>query len=496
MSNPITHPLSELEPHDVFSFFYDMSQIPRPSGKERAISDYLVSFAKEHDLEWHRDAANNVIIIKEASAGREAEEPLILQGHMDMVCEKEISCPKDMDTEGLNLTLDGDWVSAEGTTLGGDDGIAVAISLALLADETLSHPRLEVICTTEEETGMGGAHNLDATPLKGRLLLNIDSETEGILTAGCAGGATLQVHLPVTRCNSDPTSKPLTAVRLSLGGLTGGHSGSYIQYGRANADLLLVRLLREFAASHTLLLCSLAGGTKHNAIPRDAEAVVLTDQPDSLLAKAADMETVLRREYDVTDPDLKLEAVILPADPAVSDTACAVPVSASETATWIALLSALPNGVQRMDQHLDGLVETSLNLGILKAEEGELFAEYLLRSSTASCLQELIDRMSCIASAAGASVNVPDRYPAWQYVPDSAFREKIVRIFREQYGKDPVVETIHAGLECGLLSEKIPGLDAVSIGPDIPDIHTPQEKMSVSSVQRTYAYIRKIVETK
>ena len=471
------------EPQRVFYHFDQISRIPRPSGQEKAVGDYLLSFAAEHKLECSRDASGNVIIIKEASAGREKDEPLILQGHMDMVCEKESACTKDMEKEGLDLVLDGDWLYAEGTTLGGDDGIAVAMALALLEDDTLSHPRLEFVCTTEEETGMGGAHGLDPAPLKGRLLLNIDSEEEGILTAGCAGGENLVLQKSLRRESADGA-----VLSLTLSGLTGGHSGSCIQCGRANADVLMNRILRRVIGSCRIRLVSLEGGTKHNAIPREASAVVVTDDPAAVRETALQMEAILKEEFAVTDPELKLTITECPDTPEA--------LTEADTCSLLALLSSLPDGVMHMDQHLEGLVETSLNLGILRVSEGELYAEYLVRSSLESRLDEMFELFTFTAEQAGASLTCADRYPAWQYVADSAFREKLIRLYEEQYGKKPVVETIHAGLECGLLSEKIPGLDAVSIGPDIEDIHTPQERMSVSSVQRTYTYVRSIVEAR
>ncbi len=470
------------QPKRVFYHFEQISRIPRPSGKEKAVGDYLLDFAARNELKASRDAAGNVIIIKAASPGRESDEPLILQGHMDMVCEKEAGCPKDMENEGLDLVLDGDWLYAEGTTLGGDDGIAVAIALALLEDDTLSHPRLEFVCTTEEETGMGGAHGLDPSPLKGRLLLNIDSEEEGVLTAGCAGGENLVLRMPLK-----PEPADGRVLELSVSGLTGGHSGSCIQCGRANADVVMMRILRHLSMAHEIRLISLEGGTKHNAIPRDSRAVIVTDDPIGMQEIILQLESVLKKEFEMTDPDLKLTA----AETGKSGKA----LTAAGTKALVTLLSSFPDGVMHMDQHLEGLVETSLNLGILRVSDEELYAEYLVRSSLESRLDEMLQLFTFIAENSGASLTCADRYPAWQYVADSAFREKAVSLYEKHYGKKPVVETIHAGLECGLLSEKIPGLDAVSLGPDIEDIHTPQERMSVSSVQRTYDYIRSIIES-
>ena len=491
---------ASLEPQRVFYHFEQISRIPHPSGSEEKIGQYLLDFASEHALAASRDDAGNVIIIKEASAGRENEEPLILQGHMDMVCEKDPDCMKDMQNEGLDLALDGDWLYAKGTTLGGDDGIAVAIALALLEDDTLSHPRMEFLCTTQEETGMDGAHGLDPSPLTGHCLLNIDSEEEGILTAGCAGGETLVLRLPV---RPEPASG--CALTLSVSGLTGGHSGSVIQEGHANADVLMIRILRQINLAHPIRLVSLEGGSKHNAIPRYSRAVILTDDPAGADAEIRKLEKALRAEYRVTDPDLELDvsgssgdmfsammdSPEFPADSLTYTDALTI----ADTQKVLAMLSAIPDGVQHKDQYHEGLVETSLNLGILRMPVTEVRAEYLVRSSMESRLEEMLQLFTCIAEQAGATLTCQDKYPAWKYVPESVFRDKMVRIFEEQYGKVPVVETIHAGLECGLLSEKIPELDAVSIGPDIENIHTSQERMSVSSVERTYKYIRQIIET-
>ena len=548
--------IHDLEPASVFRYFYEISQIPRPSNHEKAIADYLADFAESRGLEWHRDSADNVVIIKEASPGRETEPAVILQGHMDMVCEKEPDCTKDMFAEGLDLRAEGDWIFAEGTTLGGDDGIAVAYALALLEDETLSHPRLEFLCTTAEEIGMLGASGLDPAPLTGRLLLNLDSEVEGVLTAGCAAGETMSIRLPVERTVNE--NAPIrqdagsgtsaedsaedavsagqdtaygTPVRILLSGLSGGHSGTAIQFGRANADLLMVRILRDLFSVVPCRLCSLSGGSKNNAIPREAAAEILTEDTEGLKTFLASAEKTLQKEYAVTDPELTLCAEICTSDDTDSSSAepCSAespgacpsgssdpssaksgsfensgksffgsrfpaPLSEDSAVAVLSLLSALPNGVQRMDQHIQGFVETSLNLGILHLSENELYAEYLLRSTSPGALEDLGNRMRFLCRFFGAESTCPDKYPAWEYRPESAFREKMVRVFREQYGKDPVVEIIHAGLECGILSEKLPGLDAVSIGPDIPNIHTPKERLSISSVQRTWHYIRGILE--
>ena len=394
-------------PKDVFRFFYDISAIPRPSGSEEAIGDYLIRFAEERSLECHRDGAGNVLIISEASPGRENDPPLILQGHMDMVCEKEPGCEKDMSAEGLDLTIDGDWMSAEGTTLGGDDGIAVAISLAVLDDAELSHPRIEFICTTEEETGMGGAQGLDVTYVKGRQLLNIDSEDEGIMTVGCAGGETVGITIPAERCEKENEAfASMVPAVIRAGSLTGGHSGVEIGAGRANACAVLIRILRRLQ----LPVISVSGGGKNNAIPREAQAVVLTSDMPSLSEKISSLEKELKLEYAVTDPDLSVSA-----EKAEPDAYPDAPLTERCANDMIALLGAVPDGVQRMDQHLKDLVQTSLNFGILLTSEEGIYAEYLLRSSLGSALDDLAERIEAIAAPFGADVRRSDRYPAWEY---------------------------------------------------------------------------------
>ena len=481
------HVLEHLEPADVFRFFEEISSIPRPSHHEKAISDYLVRFAKERGLEYYQDGLYNVIIIKEASEGYEDQEPLILQGHMDMVCEKKPGCGKDMEKEGLDLVIDGDYIRAEGTTLGGDDGIAVACALALLDDETLKHPRLEFVCTVCEEVGMDGAHALDCSPLKGRLLLNIDSEVEGIVTAGCAGGARINISLPVER-EKDWGNLYF----LEITGLLGGHSGVEIDKQRMNATVLAGRILRALYEKGDASLFTLTGGTKDNAIPSRTTALLLVREEDAAAAAVKQIEAEVRKELAVTDPGLKIR--FSPAD--AQDARNLVPLKKESAYQVISLLTALPNGVVRMSDSIPGMVQTSLNLGCASLEQNSLNLGLSLRSSVASELHELADRVIWTAGALGASAELSGEYPAWEYVRESSLRDRMAVIFREIYGKEMKVETIHAGLECGLLSEKIKDLDAVSIGPDILDIHTPEERLSIASVQRTYDFIRRIVEAK
>ena len=473
--------LDQLEPKNVFRFFEQMCAIPHGSYNTKAVSDWCVAFAKERGLEHYQDEMNNVILIKEASAGYEEAQPVILQGHLDMVCEKAPGCEKDMAREGLDLAVEGDYIYAEGTTLGGDDGIAVAMALAALDDESLPHPRLEVILTTEEEVGMDGAMALDVSPIRGRKLLNLDSEAEGVFTVSCAGGSMAACGLPVARA---PFGGDILRVRVA--GLTGGHSGAEIHKGRANANMLLGRLLRAMAAETELRLVSADGGLKDNAIPVAAEAVVAAEDGRKAKAAAERMAACFQTEYRRSDPMLTVTA---------EEAAAAwQPMDASSTERTVCLLACAPNGVQTMSQDIHGLVQTSLNLGILKTGENAVTASFCIRSSVDSEKEMLKDRLACLLAQLGGRVSFSGEYPGWAYRPDSPLRELMTEVYREQYGREPKVEAIHAGLECGLLAGKLPGLDCVSIGPDLLEIHTPREKMSISSVQRVWMFVREILK--
>lgn len=473
--------LDQLEPNKVFRYFEQLCAIPHGSRNTKAVSDWCVAFARERGLEHYQDDFHNVIIIREATPGYEAAEPVILQGHLDMVCEKEPGCPKDMEREGLDLAVEGGFVIARGTTLGGDDGIAVAMALAILDDASIPHPRLEVVLTTEEEIGMLGAAALDVSPLRGRHLLNLDSEAEGVFTVGCAGGSLTKCTLPVKR---EPFAGE--ALRLTVSGLTGGHSGAEIHQGRANAALLLGRLLRAMAAAAELRLVSASGGAKDNAIPVAAEAVVTAADGASARAAFTAMAEQLKKEYRVTDPALEV---------AVTDTdAAELPMDGDSTRRALCFLTCAPNGVQEMSREIPGLVQTSLNLGILDTGSGELSAAFCVRSSIASQKEMLHDRLRCLTEALGGTVDISGDYPAWEFRPDSALRERMTEVFREQYGHEPKIEAIHAGVECGLLCGKLPDLDCVSIGPDLEEIHTPRERMSIASVQRVWAFVLEVLK--
>lgn len=458
--------LTHLQPDRVFHYFEEICGIPHGSGDTARISDYCVAFARTHGL-WHRqDALGNVIIKKPATPGYATHPPVILQGHLDMVCEKAPDCGLDFAKDGLAVDTDGTWVFAHGTTLGGDDGIAVAMALAVLESDTLCHPPLEVLFTIDEETGMDGAVGLDASDLEGRLLINVDSEEEGVLTVSCAGGAKAEISLPLT---DEPNGNP--AYRVEISGLVGGHSGVEIDKGRLNANVVMGRFLSEFPCR----IVTVAGGQKDNAIPVACRAVIACADDPTAAANA-----FARAQRIPEDPGLTLTVTPVTAHRALTE---------ESTGRVVEFLTTVPNGIQAMSEAIPGLVQTSLNLGILTINENNLCACFAVRSSKNEEKTTLLNALEAVARRYGGSCAVHGHYPAWEYCPDSRLREVMCRIWERQTGHAPTVVAIHAGLECGLLCEKLPGLDAVSVGPDMQDIHTCRERLSVASTARTYAYL-------
>lgn len=471
--------LEHLEPARVFSFFEQLCAIPHGSGNTKAISDYLVAFAKARGLEHYQDELNNVIIIREASEGYENAPAVILQGHMDMVCAQAPDCTKDMAVEGLDLAVDGDTVYAKGTSLGADDGVAVAMALAVLDDDSLRHPRVEAVFTVDEETGMFGAVGLDVSPLRGRTMINIDSETEGEFIVSCAGGNMTRCMIPVSRAAFSGTG-----LRIAVEGLTGGHSGVEIDRGRGNANMLLGRILWAAAKKTALRIVEVAGGQKDNAIPTDASALIVAEDGDAVKAVVAEMDGIIRSELRVTDPGARVSA---------EESACGLPMDAASTDKVICLLTCAPNGVQAMSADIPGLVQTSLNLGVLTTSEAQVYAGFCVRSSVDSQKQMLVERLQALTAQLGGTVEVSGDYPGWAYLAESPLRDTMVQVFTEQYGHAPVVQAIHAGVECGLFAGKLPGLDCVCIGPDLTDIHTCNERLHIASLQRTWALVTEVL---
>lgn len=468
--------LAGLEPADVFGYFEKLCSYPHGSGNTKAISDYIVSFAKEHGIRYIQDELNNVIMFQEGTCGYENHEPVILQGHMDMVCEKDADCPIDMDTQGLDVTHDGQCVYAKGTTLGGDNGIAVAYAMALLADKTIPHPPLEVIITVDEETGMYGAAGVDLSMLKGRTMINMDSEDEGIFTVSCAGGARATVTLPVQR---RPVYGP--CVKLVVDGLQGGHSGVEIHKKLANANKVMGELLSRVQQLMPLCITSLQGGAKDNAIPRSSQVtlVVLGMHSEKINDVCQVLEDEIRTQFDELEVKIYGENV---------DAMGGNALTTESTAKVIALLNSAPNGVQTWSKDIEGLVQTSLNLGVMRLSE-EFAMTFAVRSSVNREKDELLEQLSALAKLHEGGYSSTGSYPAWEYRKDSRLRDTMFSLYRKMYGKEPQVVAIHAGLECGLLSEKLPDLDCISIGPDMHDIHTSREKLEIASTRRTWEFL-------
>ncbi|MCD7945233.1 MAG: aminoacyl-histidine dipeptidase [Clostridiales bacterium] len=479
--------LSNLEPRSVFSFFETICSIPHPSGREDRLADYIVSFAQARGLEHYRDELNNVIVIKPAFPGYESQPPVIIQGHLDMACEQEPGRNMDFDRQGLDLLVDDGWVTARGTTLGGDDGIAVAYALALLDGDDIPHPRLEVVLTTSEEVGMEGAAAIDLSPLQGRRLLNIDSEEEGFVLSSCAGGCRADCLLPIERTEAEGQLCTLT-----LSGLTGGHSGTEIDKGRANAIHALADVLAELERQLSFFLRSLQGGGKDNAIPRDATAEIVLSSSRMLPVFSAALERChqsLGQHYGQSDPGLRLSLI-----PREEGTWQVLTPEAARRG--LTLIQNLPDGVQAMSRDIPGLVETSLNLGVADTRADALHLRLSLRSSVLADKEALKNQVAQTTENLGGSVSWAGDYPPWEYRQDSPLREDVCRAWESLTGKRPEVVAIHAGLECGLLSAKLPGMDAVSIGPNMQDIHTTEERLEIVSVGRVWELILKVLAQK
>ena len=480
--------LDTLEPADVFKYFREISGIPHGSFHTTAISDYLENFAKNYELPYTRDEMGNLIICRPGSDGYENADPIALQGHVDMVCEKESSNPIDMDTEAISLRTDGEWLWADRTTLGGDDGIAVAIMLALLADDTITCPPLECIFTVDEEVGMRGAFAMDLSSIKSRRLLNLDSEQEGIITAACAGGAEEICTLPGRR-----REKTGEVLELSIEGLRGGHSGECIGIGRANASILLARLLYRLEQTSKICLIDFHGGTRDNAIPREAKAwIIFTGKfqrgkvKDVIAAFAKD----IAKEYSITDPDIKIHATLENKGKMMTRSA----FTRKDSLRMIRFLLALPNGVLEFTPMYRDVPQTSLSLGIVNTVADGIRTHSLVRSSVNSQKQMVMDKIECIAEEFGASVTTEGTYPAWELIAKSDFRDLAAEIFKKTTGREPTVCVIHGGLECGLISSKVPGIDCISVGPDMEEIHTPAERLNIPSTRRIYDYVKALLE--
>lgn len=479
----MTNVLKDLNPTLVFKYFEEISQVPRGSGDEERISEFLVNFAKELNLEVIQDEHLNVIIRKPATAGYENCPGVILQGHMDMVCEKNKDVDHDFEKDPIDLRIVDDMIYANGTTLGADNGIAVAMSMAVLASNDLSHPALEVLVTSNEEAGMTGANGLDGSLLKGKYIINLDSEEEGFLLVSCAGGNRSYVTLPLTYKNIEDNKQ---AFMIEVKGLLGGHSGMDIVKQRANSNVTMGRILNLLDVDFDLV--EVNGGSKNNAIPRECEAIVAVnkDQAETLKANVAKIEEILKNEFKTTDPGLEVVVKEATADKAITDEC---------KAKAMLLLNFIPNGIQTVSKDIEGLVESSSNLGIVKTENDVMSFESAVRSSVATLRENLNNKTKMLCDTVNANFENTDGYPAWEYAKDSKLEGLCVDVYEKLVGKKPVITAIHAGLECGLLLDKMPGCEAISMGPDMFEVHTPNEHLSIPSVKNVYEFLLAVLKS-
>ncbi|WP_297634089.1 aminoacyl-histidine dipeptidase [uncultured Clostridium sp.] len=475
--------LSNLEPKAVFHYFEEISRIPRGSGNEKGISDYLVSFAKGLGLEVIQDEFLNIIIKKPGTKGHENAPGVIIQGHMDMVCEKNKGTEHDFLKDGLDLRIDGDNIFANGTTLGADNGIAVAYGMAILASNEIEHPPLELLLTVDEETGMTGAMNISKEHVDGKILLNLDSEEEGELLLSCAGGIRSKSVVKV----ATEASNEFKGLEVKVRGLKGGHSGMEINKGRANSNKLMGRILKALMDEYEIRLSYIEGGSKNNAIPREADAIIgvkaghVQDVKDMVVK----LEGMFQNEFKVQDSGINLE---------VSDAKLDTVFTKEVSDRTIDLLYMYPNGVNTMSKSMHGLTESSMNIGVVHTENGEVVFDSSIRSSVASLKDELVLRTETITNLLGGVFTTSASYPEWEYNSDSKIREICIEVYKKMTGEEPKLTAIHAGVECGLFKERLGNLDMISFGPNLYDVHTPNEHMSISSVQNIWKYLLEVLK--
>ncbi|SHJ24285.1 dipeptidase D [Dethiosulfatibacter aminovorans DSM 17477] len=472
--------LEGLKPERVFYNFEEISKIPRGSTNEKAISDYIVNWAEERGFKSYQDDVHNVVVYKEGTKGYENAPTVVLQGHLDMVCEKNEDSAHDFMTDPIKLEVRDDFIYADGTTLGGDNGVAIAMTMAILESEDIHHPPIEVLLTSDEETGMTGAMNLDPSVIDGRILLNLDSEGEGVFTTGCAGGVTVNFHGNVERRKSRYSKK----YQIVIKGLKGGHSGADIHLDRINANKLMGRVINRI--KDIVDVESINGGTADNAIPREAFAAVATDDAERLHAAIQESENIFENEYVFSDPGVQVEIKELADKPGNVFTDRFLE-------SYLSLINLVPYGPLKINKEID-LVIQSNNPGVIKIEDDKMTIKCAARSSIESLTDDFVDKMVQLGSLTDFVVETKAFYPGWEYAKESYIRDVSTKVFRKEYGKNPQVMAIHAGLECGFFLKKIPDMDAISIGPDMYDIHTPEEHLSISSTERTFNLVKAILK--
>ena len=478
--------LEKLTEQNVFKYFSEISKIPRGSGNEKAISDYLLNFGKNLGLESIQDDANNIIIKKPATKGYENAPTVIIQGHMDMVCEKNKDKVHDFTKDPIELVVKDDYIYANGTTLGADDGIAVAYAMAILDSNNIAHPALEVLITTDEEAGMSGAMALSPEHISGKIVLNLDNEEEGKLLVSCAGGIRTKSLIKIQLEDKKEATKGFS---IEVKGLKGGHSGMEIHLGKGNSNKIIGRILKNISNELSFNLISIEGGSKNNAIPREASAVISINEndEDKLLEIVSNLTKDLKNEFATKDPGLLIN---------ISETTLKnnKVLSNEITQNVVNLLYMYPNGVNTESADIKGLIESSTNLGVVSMNDNEVEFDSAVRSSVFSLREDIVEKIKCITELLGGEFSSNAGYPEWPYKADSKIREICKDVFKRMYNKEPEIVAIHAGVECGLFKEKLGDLDMISFGPDLYDVHTPNEHMSISSVERCYEYLLEVLK--
>lgn len=476
--------IKNLNSSSVFYFFEQISKIPRGSGNEKQISDFLVDFAKKRNLWVHQDNALNVVIKKAATKGYETAPTLVIQGHMDMVCVKRGDVVHDFEKDPIKLIYEGDILRADGTTLGGDDGVAVAMALAILDSEEIEHPALEVVITTDEEVGMDGAMALDGSLIDGKILLNIDSEDEGVFTAGCAGGLKTTTEFEIEWEKAEDSAD---FYKINVGGLKGGHSGIDIDKERGNAIRLLARALTEINNSAKIKVSELFGGAKDNAIPSEAYGVITTENKAEAYEIISQFNEKIKNEFRNSDSNVFINIEETEKKEKVFSDKCFEDI--------LKALLVIPNGVQSLSTDIENLPESSNNIGVLRTEENTVRVVCAVRSSVASKKYYILEQIKAVSLLANAKFDYRGDYPAWEFKQNSILRDKMVAIYKKMFNTEPVIDIIHAGLECGIFAKKIPDMDMISFGPNLMDIHSPEERMSISSCERTWNFLLEVIKS-
>ena len=474
--------LENVEPERACYHFENISAIPRGSGNEKGIADYVCNFAKENGLEYHRDALNNVLIKKKASKGYEDHPAVIMQGHTDMVCEKNLDTVHDFEKDGLKLKVKDGFLYAEGTTLGADDGVAVAIMLAILEDKNAAHPPLECMFTVQEETGMDGAFGFDYSLLSGRTMINLDSEDLDRATVSCAGGVT-----SIFTFECDSAKRRNKALKVTVKGLAGGHSGVEINKGRANANVLMGRILASLYDKKPFELVSIDGGNKINAIPRECVAVISVFDPENAKEYLDACGRTVMKELCPEDSEFRLYV----------DKATNVKEEAftfRDTSRILRAINLIPNDVIRMSRNIEGLVQTSSNLGVIRTGECEVKLSAMARSSVDSELDYVIERFNMLSRCVDAKIEHKEKHPGWEYAKESRVRDVYFDSFKKLFGREPEFEAIHAGLECGIIGRSLGGVDTVSFGPKVFDIHTPDERLDLASFKDGFDLVTEMLK--